>query len=243
MRSAVSRSGAFTRSIPVRACRARPTAANANATTTKKHHLQSKDWVSSPPSTRPRAAPAPPVLPSTAKAWPRDLGSKKLMLISDRFVGARSAANPPWIDRAATSTSTFDASPPTRLAMANPTTPMRNERRTPRRWEILPPKSISAPKGRVYAVTTHVRSTPEIPKAVCIRGRATSTMVSVTISMSWARTAQPSTPPMSGPGDAVPLCIAVVAAGSALGLVPYVMTSPLVFRNGPALNKPGNNDN
>ena len=62
-----------------------------------------RSWVSTPPSSSPIAAPAPPIAPQIPNAVARSRGSVNVVLTRESAAGAISAANTPCSPRAATS--------------------------------------------------------------------------------------------------------------------------------------------
>ncbi len=83
----------------------------------------------------------------------------------DSAEGASRAPKDPWMARASTSIVKLTDAPPNAEAAANPTSPIRNVRRLPKRSDRRPPSNSSPPKASEYAVTTHCRSALENPRA------------------------------------------------------------------------------
>src|SRR5580700_2667073 len=77
--------------------------------------------------------------------------------------------------------------PPMADTPAKPARPVRNVTFRPSRSASLPPSSSRLPNARVYAVTTHCRSTVVKPSARCADGRATFITVRSSTTMSCAR--------------------------------------------------------
>ena len=65
------------------------------------------------------------------KAFPRSVGSVKVVVSRARTDGARSAPNAPWMLRAATSMGKLSDAPPSAEAEAKPISPMRSARFRP----------------------------------------------------------------------------------------------------------------
>ncbi len=83
------------------------------------------------------------------KAFPRSLGSVKVVVSSDSADGARTAAKTPCSARAANSIAGVVAAPPIAEAVAKPISPMTKVRLRPTRSAIRPPSSSRPPKARV----------------------------------------------------------------------------------------------
>ncbi len=79
---------------------------------TNRHHRQDAYSVSTPPSSRPIAAPPPEIAPKTAKALARSLAAWKVTVTSDSAAGASIAAKAPWKARAMNSCQPTCAAPP-----------------------------------------------------------------------------------------------------------------------------------
>src|ERR1700722_17079837 len=92
-------------------------------------------------------------------ALPRSFGSVNVVVISDSAAGTSSAANAPWQARAVTSMAKLTEAPPMAETPAKPTSPVRNVTFRPSRSASRPPSRSRLPKAKVYAVTTHCRST------------------------------------------------------------------------------------
>jgi hypothetical protein len=105
--------------------------------------------VSMPPASRPMDPPATAVAANTPKARLRSRPSAKLVVISDRAVGAAMAAPIPWRARAASSQPAEVARPPRKEASVNSRIPAVNTRRRPRMSPARPPSSSSPPKVSV----------------------------------------------------------------------------------------------
>jgi len=112
----------------------------------------------------------------------------------DSADGTRSAANAPWQARAITSMVKLTEAPPMADTPAKPTRPVRNVTLRPSRSDSRPPSRSRLPNARVYAVTTHCRSTVLKCSARCADGRAMFMIVASRTTISCAR---PITPRMS----------------------------------------------
>ena len=76
----------------------------ANSRFTYRHQRQDRYSVSTPPSSRPMAAPPPAIAPKMPNALARSAGSVKVVVSSDSAAGASSAPKTPCSAREATST-------------------------------------------------------------------------------------------------------------------------------------------
>src|SRR5215471_694849 len=154
---------------------------------TYKHQRQERYSVSTPPSSKPTAPPAPAMAPNTPNAFPRSFGSVNVTVSTDSAAGAISAPHAPWQARATASIVKLVAAPPTADAAANPVIPARNVTFRPRRSASRPPNSSRLPNASAYAVTTHCRSTVEKCSARWAEGSAMFTIVASRITINWAR--------------------------------------------------------
>ena len=102
--------------------------------------------VSTPPASRPTAAPPMLIAAYTPIARLRGLPSGKLVVISDSAVGATIAPPTPCRARAASSQACVVANPPSSEATENRMIPAMNTRRRPRMSPARPPSSSSPPK-------------------------------------------------------------------------------------------------
>src|SRR5581483_8036694 len=127
-------------------------------------------------------------------ARPRSFGSLNVVVSSDSADGTRIAPNAPWQARAVISMTKLTEAPPTAETPAKPASPIRNVTLRPSRSASLPPSRSRLPKARVYAVTTHCRSTVEKRSACCAVGSAMFITVTSRTTMSCA---MPITPRMS----------------------------------------------
>jgi hypothetical protein len=105
--------------------------------------------VSMPPAIRPMAEPDTATAENTPKARLRSGPSAKLVVISDRAVGAAMAAPTPCSARAASSQVAEVAKPPRNEARVKSRMPDTNTRRRPRMSPARPPSSSRPPKVRV----------------------------------------------------------------------------------------------
>ena len=172
---------------------AAPTAAtNAKPRLTNSVQRHDRSWVSTPPSSSPTAAPAPPIAPRIPNAVPRSRGSVNAVLTNESAAGAISAANTPCSPRAATSIPKLCAAPPRADAAPNPIVLATNSRLRPNRSPSRPPASSRLPNASAYAVTTHSRLLLEKCSALCAEGSAmlTTVMSSTIISCAIPRTAK-----------------------------------------------------
>src|SRR5919108_2258560 len=92
-------------------------------------------------------------------ALPRSLDVVNVVVSSDSADGTRMAPNAPWQARAITSMVKLTEAPPTADTPAKPSRPIRNVTLRPIRSASRPPSRSRLPNARVYAVTTHCRST------------------------------------------------------------------------------------
>ena len=109
----------------------------------------------------------------------------------DSADGTSSAANAPWQARAVTSMVKLTEAPPMADTPAKPTSPVKNVTLRPSRSDSLPPSSSRLPNARLYAVTTHCRSTVVKPSARCADGSAMFTIVRSRTTISCARPITP----------------------------------------------------
>ena len=100
------------------------TATMATGMFTNRHQRQDAYSVSTPPSSRPIAAPPPEIAPNTANAFARSLAAWKVTVTSDSAAGASIAAKAPWNARAMNSCQPTCAAPPTAEAIAKPDSAM-----------------------------------------------------------------------------------------------------------------------
>ena len=114
---------------------------------TYRHQRQSRYSVSSPPSSRPTAPPAPAIAPKTPKALPRSFVPSNVVVSSDSAAGASSAPKAPWHARAAISMPKLPAAPPTADAPAKPASPAMNVAFRPMMSVSLPPSSSRLPNA------------------------------------------------------------------------------------------------
>ena len=100
------------------------------------------------------------------------------MVVSNESTeGVRRAPKIPCRPLAAISMAVDWEAPPMAEARAKPITPIRSVRLGPIMSPMRPPNRSSPPKAKVYAVTTHWRSTLENPKERCAEGSAMIMMV------------------------------------------------------------------
>ena len=90
-------------------------------------------------------------------ARPRSAGPSDAWMIASE-PGSSSAPPTPWSARAAISARTSGASPHSRDASANQTTPTRNTRRLPSLSPSDPPSSRNAARVSPYPLTVHCRA-------------------------------------------------------------------------------------
>src|SRR5579862_78009 len=143
----------------------------------KKTHRHEAMSVSSPPTSKPIALPAPDIAAYTPIARVRAGPSSNVSPMSDKAVGAAIAAPHPWTARDATNHADVVARPPASDALEKSRRPATNIRRRPRTSPRRPPNSSRPPKVRVYALSTHCRSAVEKFRLRWIDGSATVTMV------------------------------------------------------------------
>src|SRR4051794_24170188 len=98
----------------------------------KNTHRQEATSVSTPPTSKPIALPAPDIAAYTPIARVRAGPSANVSPMSDKAVGAAIAAPHPWTARAATSHAEVVARPPASDAAAKRSRPKTNMRRRPR---------------------------------------------------------------------------------------------------------------
>ena len=98
---------------------------------TKNTHRQDSPLVSTPPSSRPMAAPVPAMAAHTPRARLRSSPSVKMTVTRLRAAGAMNAPPRPWTARAATSRPEELARPPATLPITKRVTPPTNTRRLP----------------------------------------------------------------------------------------------------------------
>ena len=103
--------------------------------------------MSTPPSSRPIAPPAPAMAPNTPNALPRSRDAANVVVSRDSAAGAMNAPNAPWAARQATSMPKLIAAPPAAEAAANPTSPVRNVTLRPIRSASRPPSSSRLPNA------------------------------------------------------------------------------------------------
>jgi hypothetical protein len=111
---------------------------------TKKISRQSTSWVSTPPTSTPRAAPAPPTAPQAASAFAR-AGPWKLLVMIERAAGESIAAPSPWPARAAKSAAAEPAIAEAKDETVKMPRPVRNMRRRPSRSAARPPSKSRLP--------------------------------------------------------------------------------------------------
>ncbi len=114
---------------------------------TSRHQRQSTYCVSTPPSSRPIAAPPPEIAPNTANALARSFSPTNVVVRIASAAGASRAANTPCPARAANNCMPVCAKPPTADAIAKPAIPTMKERLRPQKSAMRPPSSNSAPKA------------------------------------------------------------------------------------------------
>src|SRR6476659_8661309 len=124
-------------------------------------------------------------------ALPRSAWLVNVVVSSDSADGTSSAANAPWQARAVISMAKLTEAPPIAETPANPASPARNVTFRPRRSASRPPSSSRLPNARLYAVTTHCRSTVLNPSARCADGSATFITVRSSTTISCARPITP----------------------------------------------------
>ncbi len=167
--------------------RAPPTiAAAAKKRFTYRHQRQDSHSVSTPPSSRPAAAPEPAIAPKTPNALPRSSGRVNVVASSDSAEGASSAPKTPCSARAPTSTPNDPAMPPIAEATAKPARPTMKVHLRPNRSPRRPPNSSRLPKASAYAVMIHWRESLEKPSSCWADGSAMFTIVASSTTMSWA---------------------------------------------------------
>src|ERR1700721_2325742 len=124
-------------------------------------------------------------------ALPRSFGSVNVVVSSESADGTRIPANTPWRARAVTSMVKLTEAPPMAETPAKPARPARNVTLRPSRSCSRPPSSSRLPKARVYAVTTHCRSTVLKCRARCADGSAMFITVRSRTTMSCAMAMTP----------------------------------------------------
>ena len=105
--------------------------------------------MSTPPSSRPNAAPPAAIALQTPSAFVRSGPSAKVVVMIDSAAGETSAAPRPWSPRAMISISEECESPHSSDAVANAVTPAMKIRLRPMRSPIRPPSSRKPPNVRV----------------------------------------------------------------------------------------------
>ena len=151
----------------------------ANAPTgtfTKKTQRQPRVSVRIPPTSGPEATAAPIVARQSAIAPPRS-GPRYSWPISASAVAKRAAPPTPWIARATSRATMFQARPQSSDAPVKTTTPTMKRSLRPKRSARAPAVRMSAASVRAYASTTH--SSPVRPACSCrwMLGSATFTIV------------------------------------------------------------------
>ena len=126
-------------------------------TLTKKIHGQEKYWVSTPPRTRPTAAPPMAIAAQTASALARSAPSANVVAMIESAAGEISAAPRPCKAREPMSMPSVEARPSSSDAPVKMTSPIRNSRLRPSRSPARPPRSRKPPNTSVYALTIHCR--------------------------------------------------------------------------------------
>ena len=111
----------------------------------KKIHSQPKYFVSTPPSSTPTAAPAPPSAPQIPSALFRSAPSSNVVITIESAAGEMIAAPRPCTARAPISIPSDCARPQTSEAAVKTTTPTRKTRRRPSRSAARPPSSRKPP--------------------------------------------------------------------------------------------------
>src|SRR3954465_13642673 len=164
-------------------------------TLTKRTHSQPAHWVSMPPNSTPAAPPEPETAPQTPIALLRSEPSRKRTVTNESAAGETIAAPRPWTARAMTSHVSLGGRPPASEAVAKTTRPTMNMRRRPIRSAMRPPSSRKPPKVRVYALTTHDRSSCEKCSALPMDGSATFTIAASGTTMNWATASSASARP------------------------------------------------
>ena len=91
---------------------------------TNRHHRHEAYSVSTPPSSKPIAAPPPVIAPKTANAFARSFAAWKVTVTRERAAGASIAAKAPCRARAMNSCQPTCAAPPIADAMAKPDSEM-----------------------------------------------------------------------------------------------------------------------
>src|SRR3954449_4374964 len=152
-----------------------------------KIHGQLRTSVRMPPSSRPKAPPAPAMAPQTPMARVRSLPSAKVVVMIDSAAGETSAAPRPCTPRAKISTSPELARALAADAALKSAMPIRNSLRRPMRSAARPPRSRKPPNIRVYALTIHCSCSVVRSRSVWIDGRATLTIVASSTTMNWAK--------------------------------------------------------
>jgi hypothetical protein len=135
----------------------------------------------------PTAAPIPPKPDHRPTARPRSSGWKDAWMRASE-PGVSRAPPTPCSARAAISVPASGASPHSREAVANHTTPTTNTLRRPNRSPSAPPSRISPASVTMYALTVHWRAARSASRSRPMRGRATLTTVESSMAMPEPRT-------------------------------------------------------
>src|SRR4051812_25447252 len=162
-------------------------AARPTGTLTKKIHSHDRRSVSTPPRSRPNAAPPAAIALQTPSAFVRSRVPGNVVMMIESAAGETSAPPRPCSARPAISIPDDWARPLSSDAAENTMTPATNSRLRPSRSAARPPSSRKPPKTSVYALMTHCRFASENASPRWIDGSAMFTIVASRMTMNWAR--------------------------------------------------------